>query len=149
MVAYGEFRGPYEKDTTDERLVVYGIRYIIENYVARPWTTWDVEMADKFFQTHNAGYTKFPFPKDLFLKFIKENNGYFPVKIEALPEGTVVHPHVPVYQITATGEYSRLVTFLETILTMVWVKEPCYFPLFFFFLFFWIFGGFERGLKCH
>lgn len=53
-------------------------------------------------------------------KFIKENDGYFPVKIESLPEGSVVYPHVPVYVITAEKEYSKLVTYLETILTMVW-----------------------------
>ena len=49
-----------------------------------------------------------------------ENDGYFPVTIEALPEGTVAHTHVPVYQIFAEGEYARLVTFLETILTQMW-----------------------------
>lgn len=54
------------------------------------------------------------------MKFVEENDGYFPVRIEALPEGTVCFPHTPVYQITARGEYSRLVTFLETILTQVW-----------------------------
>lgn len=68
MVAYGEFRGPFEKDKEDQRLVWYGIRYIIETYVARQWTVWDVEIASKFFQTHNAGFTDFPFPKDLFMK---------------------------------------------------------------------------------
>ena len=128
MVAYGEFRTPFEHDKEDERIVFYGIRYVIENYVARPWTLWDVEMADRFFQTHNAGNSVFPFPKDLFLKFIRENRGYFPVKIESLPEGSVIFPHVPVYQITATGEYSRLVTFLETVLTMVWVSDLLSFP---------------------
>jgi len=129
MVAYGEFRTPFEHDKEDERIVFYGIRYVIENYVARPWTLWDVEMADRFFQTHNAGNSVFPFPKDLFLKFIRENRGYFPVKIESLPEGSVIFPHVPVYQITATGDYSRLVTFLETVLTMVWVRDLLSFPL--------------------
>ena len=42
------------------------------------------------------------------------------MRIEAPPEGSVVYPHVPVYIITAEGEYSRLVTYLETVLTMVW-----------------------------
>ncbi|GIL51516.1 hypothetical protein Vafri_7487, partial [Volvox africanus] len=46
--------------------------------------------------------------------------GFFPVKLEALPEGTCIHARVPVYQITATGEYSPLCTFLETMLTMIW-----------------------------
>ena len=25
--------------------------------------------------------------------------GYFPIKLECLPEGTCIHPHVPVYQV--------------------------------------------------
>ncbi|RUP47021.1 nicotinate phosphoribosyltransferase family-domain-containing protein [Jimgerdemannia flammicorona] len=120
MVAYGEFRTGYDGDKVDTRLVFYGIRYILENYVAKQWSIEDVELADQFFATHNAGFEPFPYPKDLFLKFIEENNGYFPVKIEALPEGTACHIHTPVYQITAEGEYSGLVTFLETLLTMTW-----------------------------
>lgn len=120
MVAYGEFRAPYNKDESDSRFVYYGIRYIIENFVAVQWTEEDVELADKFYSTHNAGFQPYPFPKDLFLKFVRENNGYFPVRIESLLEGTVANVHVPVYQIFAEGEYSRLITFLETILTQVW-----------------------------
>lgn len=46
--------------------------------------------------------------------------GYFPVKLQALREGSGVHSHVPVYQITAKGKYAPLCTYLETILTMVW-----------------------------
>ncbi|CAG8582576.1 4392_t:CDS:2, partial [Scutellospora calospora] len=52
--------------------------------------------------------------------FIKENDGYFPIKIEALPEGTSCHVHTPVYQITAENDYAPLITFLETILSMIW-----------------------------
>lgn len=57
--------------------------------------------------------------RDLFEKFIRENDGYFPIKVQGLPEGTVANSHVPVYQITAEGDYARLVTFFETILTQV------------------------------
>lgn len=119
MVAYGEFRSPM-KGMDDDRVVFYGMRYIYDTMLNRQWTLADVEAADKFYSAHNAGFTPYPFPKDLFEKFVKENNGYFPVKLEALPDGTVCYPHVPVYQITAEHEYSRLVTFLETVLTMVW-----------------------------
>ena len=96
------------------------MRYIIENYVSVQWTELDVEQAAAFYSTHNAGFTPFPFPRDLFLKFVRENRGYFPVRIESLPEGTVANVHVPVYQIFAEKEYARLITFLETILTQVW-----------------------------
>jgi len=80
----------------------------------------DIEKLDKFYATHNAGFTSFPFPRDIFIKFIKENDGYFPIRLEILPEGTVANIHTPVYQITAEGPYARLVTFFETILTQCW-----------------------------
>ncbi len=51
--------------------------------------------------------------------------GYFPVTIQALPEGTCVHSHVPVYQLTTTQEYAPLVTYLETLLTHVWYVCVC------------------------
>merc|ERR1711966_204163 len=111
MSAYGEFREPYP-DMGDNRLVFYGIRHYIENFVSRKWTVSDVEAAEAFYRTHNAGFTPYPFPRQLFMKFITENDGYFPVTIEALPEGTVAYVHTPCFIITAEDEYSRLCTFL-------------------------------------
>ena len=117
--AYGEFRKGYP-GLEDQRIVFYGLRHIIETYLEHQWTIEEVEAAEKFYATHNAGFTPYPFPKGLFLKFVKENNGYFPVKVEALPEGTVIYLHTPIYQITAEGEYAVLCTFLETLMTQVW-----------------------------
>ncbi|KAJ2806403.1 hypothetical protein H4R21_000879 [Coemansia helicoidea] len=119
-VAYVEFRHGFDKDDGDQRMVFYGLRYVIEEYVSRQWREQDVEQAAAFFSTHNAGHTAYPFPKALFQRFIREHNGYFPVRIEALAEGSVVYPHTPVAQITARGEYAPLVTYLETVLLMVW-----------------------------
>jgi nicotinic acid phosphoribosyltransferase len=119
MSAYGSFRKPFV-GMDDNRFVFYGIRYIIETYVSNKWTVQDVQMAEHFYNTYNVGHTVHPFPKELFLKFIKENDGYFPVTIQALPEATVAYIGTPVYQITAKGVYTPLVTFLETILTHVW-----------------------------
>lgn len=119
MVAYGEFRKSYP-GINDNRIVFYGIRYIIDRYLNRQWTLDDLFQAEKFCERHNAGLAPFALPTDLFESIISECNGYFPVKIEALPEGSVIYPHVLVYQITAEGKYSRLVTFLETLLTQCW-----------------------------
>ncbi|PSC68478.1 nicotinate phosphoribosyltransferase [Micractinium conductrix] len=121
MVAYGEFRRGYYGDAADTRLVVWGLRYILEHYVARRWTREEVELADRFYAGHRApSAAPFPYPRDLFLKFIEENDGYMPVRLQALPEGSVVHARVPIFQITAEGEYAPLCTFLETLLTQVW-----------------------------
>ncbi|KAL6061064.1 NAPRTase domain-containing protein [Balamuthia mandrillaris] len=123
MVAYGEFRKGFNGDKEDVRFVFCGMRYLVETFLNRRWTLEDVDKAERFYATHNAGRTPYPWPADLFRKFIKENDGYFPVRLQALPEGTCAHVHVPVYQISAEKEYSRLVTFLETLLTQVWY--PC------------------------
>jgi hypothetical protein len=68
MTAYGEFRCSFDHDPNDQRIVFYGIRHIIETYIARQWTEKDVELTEAFMKTHNAGYTEFEFPKALFLK---------------------------------------------------------------------------------
>ena len=62
-----------------------------------------------------AGLVKYKF------QIVNEYDGYFPVKIHALPEGSVVYPNTPVLQITGEGEFAKLTSYLETILCMVWV----------------------------
>jgi nicotinamide phosphoribosyltransferase len=42
------------------------------------------------------------------------------VRLEALPEGTCANARVPLFQITAEGEYAPLCTYLETLLVQVW-----------------------------
>ena len=125
MSAYGEFRRAMVPG--DDRFVVFGVRHFVETYLHRRWTMEDLAKADAFYAGHNTGaggeFTRYPYPRDLFEKFIRENDGYFPVRFQALRDGSVAHIHTPVFQITAEGEYSRLVTFLETVLTHLWF--PC------------------------
>jgi len=85
----------------DTRLVFHGIRYLLEAFIARQWSQRDVDRAATFFRyvkavpssmllgflaltakngpccsTHMApGFTDFPFPKDLMVKFVQQNNG--------------------------------------------------------------------------
>lgn len=120
MVAYGEFRRGYDKDKEDTRMVHYGIRYIIETYLHRQWTARDLELAASFYSTHCAGGTALPWPKELFQRIVSDHNGYFPITIEALPEGTCTNVHVPPYQITARGDFAPLCLFFETLLTQIW-----------------------------
>jgi nicotinamide phosphoribosyltransferase len=87
MVAYGEFRRGYDGDKDDQRIVWYGIRHVLEQYIERRWTLEDVDLADAFYSTHQAPMnTAYPYPRHLFLKFIKENDGYMPIRVQALAE---------------------------------------------------------------
>jgi nicotinic acid phosphoribosyltransferase len=119
MCAYGEFREPF-KGMADNRIVVYGLRYYIQQFVERLVTKADLTQCANFYSLHGLGSSAFAYPEKMFQEIVNSNGGRLPVKIEALPEGSVVYPHTPVFIITATGDYSRFCTFLETILTMVW-----------------------------
>jgi nicotinic acid phosphoribosyltransferase len=121
MVAYGEFRKAMD-GMDDDRIVVYGIRHYIEQLINRLIDGTDIDAAIAFYKTHNGpSNTEYPYPDEIF-KYIRTNK-HFPVTIEALPEGSVVYPHTPVYIITAEAPNAHFCTFLETILTMIWY--PC------------------------
>lgn len=119
MCAYGEFRKRMP-GLEDDRVVVYGVRHVVEEYLHTRWTLDDIDNAALFFQTHGSSFGDHAFPRALFERFVRENDGYFPVRFEALLDGTVVHARTPVYQLTARGEYAHLVTYLETLLTHLW-----------------------------
>lgn len=127
MVAYGEFRGPMAIDKKligDERIVVMGLEYIIKNYINRTWCQTDLDNAKKFFLTHAPNKTKYQFPEKEFKAIVKDYNGKIPIEVHGLPDGSVVLPHTPIYKIIAEQKrefnFSKLITFFETILTMVW-----------------------------
>jgi nicotinamide phosphoribosyltransferase len=121
---YTSFRSGFSGDTADTRAIFWGLDHILETFVERPWTHADVDAAAAFWATHRVGpageAAPYPFPRDLFTRFIEENAGYFPVTIQALPPGSVVRPHVPLMQISAVGPYAPLATWLETLITHVW-----------------------------
>ena len=51
---YAEFRNGFDKDTEDARLVFYGMRYLLEAFIARQWSQQDVDRAAAFFRYAQA-----------------------------------------------------------------------------------------------
>jgi nicotinic acid phosphoribosyltransferase len=135
MTAYGEFRAPFTvtykdkenqtiKNTVgDNRIVVYGVRYYIEMIIRKVTELKNIDSVKEFLNQHGAGPNQskiaYEFPENLFKDAIDDKMG-FPVKIYALPDGSVIYPHTPVFIIEAEDKYSHLCTFLETIMTMIW-----------------------------
>lgn len=118
---YASFRSGFHGDVDDTRAVWFGVEHVLEQWVHRRWTERDVDRAAAFWATHAAPcHTPYPFPADLLHRVVTECDGWFPVTIRALPAGSVVHPHVPLFVIRATGPYAPLATWLETILTHAW-----------------------------
>jgi len=99
-----------------EQNVFFGLQYWLCNL---PLLTQD--MIDQAEETFNQmGLANFP--RKGWEDILNDYNGYLPIKIEALDEGTVTRPGIPLVQITNTdSRFPWLVGWLETaMLRAVW-----------------------------
>lgn len=100
-----------------DRTVFFGLQAFIKEYLLRPITQADIDIADEILTAHGE-----PFNRAGWEYILVKHNGYLPVVIRAVPEGTVV----PVRNVLATIENTDpecywLTTWLETaLLRAVW-----------------------------
>lgn len=111
MYSYLESRGGKYPET-----VFFGLQYILKEYLTRPIESWMVDEAVSFFAAHGV-----PFNEAGWHYIAEDLNGRLPIRISAVPEGTVV----PVYNVLMTIESTDpqtfwLVSWLETLLLRVW-----------------------------
>jgi len=101
----------------DDEIVFFGIQGYIKDYMMTPITRQMVDAAEEFAKEHGE-----PFNRDGFDIIVDEHNGFYPVEIEAVPEGTVMKSRNAQVQIINTDErLAWVVSFLETaMLRSVW-----------------------------
>jgi nicotinic acid phosphoribosyltransferase len=80
MMSYIESRG----GVYDE-VLFFGLQYYIKEYLTTPITMKDVEVAQKFITRYGA-----PFDYEGWKYIVETYKGYIPVKIRAVPEGTLI-----------------------------------------------------------
>ena len=112
----------------DDRIVFFGLQYFIEDFLINQWNEnffWRPKeiVVDEYRYLMDTSLGKGAVPVD----HIEElhNLGYLPIRIYALPEGTVVPVGVPVLVIRNTiDKFFWLTNYLETILSAsLWL--PC------------------------
>lgn len=100
-----------------DRTVFFGLQSFIKEYLLEPITQSDIDIADEILTAHGE-----PFNREGWQYILDKHNGYLPVVIRAVPEGTVV----PVKNVLATIENTDpecywLTTWLETaLLRAIW-----------------------------
>lgn len=112
--SYIEARG-CERDW--DELVFVGLQYFIEKYLMVPVTMEEVnEMAD-FAANHGV-----PFNFEGWKRIVEVHNGYLPITIKALPEGTIAPISVPLVQVENNDEeLPWLTSYIETaLLRAIW-----------------------------
>lgn len=111
MFSYFESRGGDYEET-----VFFGLQYLIKEYLAKPITVHNVEEAAAFFKAHGL-----PFNYDGWMYVAKDLNGKLPIRIRAVPEGTVVKTHNALFTVESTDPKAFwMVSWLETMLVRMW-----------------------------
>ena len=99
-----------------DRTVFFGLQYILKEYFSRPVTQSDIELAAETLAAHGV-----PFNRAGWELIVERHGGRLPVRIMAVPEGSVV----PVKNVLLTIENTDpdcawLTSYLETALMRLW-----------------------------
>jgi len=113
LYSHFEARGT---DTNIKSTVFFGLQYIIKKFLKTPITQAHVEEAAEFCKNHGV-----PFNREGWEYILQEYNGYIPVRIKAVKEGTVVPLKNTLMTIESTDPKVFWVgSYLETMLVRVW-----------------------------
>ena len=100
-----------------DEVLFFGLQMFIKEYLMKRITMEDIDFAEEIWTEHGE-----PFNRSMWEHIVKVHNGYMPVEIKAIPEGTVI----PVHNVMVTIENTDpvcfpLTTFLETaLLRAIW-----------------------------
>lgn len=99
-----------------EKIVFFGLQYIIKNTLMNQITHEDVDYAKQFFNSHMG-----VFNEEGWRYIVNEHNGYLPLQIKAVPEGTVLARGNVLVTIESTDpNVPWLPQYIETIIVRNW-----------------------------
>jgi nicotinamide phosphoribosyltransferase len=99
-----------------DRTVFFGLQAILKEYLARPITHADVDEARDLFAAHGE-----PFNESGWRYIVERHGGLLPIRIRAVPEGTVVPTHNALMTVESTDSQAYWVpSYLETMLLRIW-----------------------------
>lgn len=99
-----------------DRTVFFGLQAILKEYLSQPITHADVDQARDLFAAHGE-----PFNEAGWRDIVDRHGGLLPLRIRAVPEGTVVPTHQALVTIESTDEHAYwLPSYLETLLLRLW-----------------------------
>lgn len=127
-MVYSNFTPRKFRDGLSEELVFFGLQYFIKEYLVKQWNEGffkqpkEKVVADYKRRMDNA-LGKDSIPVDHIERL--HELGHLPLKIKALPEGTIVGPKIPVLTIQNTKpEFFWLTNYLESLMSAI-LWKPC------------------------
>lgn len=112
MFSYFESRGGEFPTCT-----LFGLQVIVHKYLSKQLTLADIDSAEEFAAAHGE-----PFYREGWLHVIDKYDGYLPVRIRAIPEGTIVAPSNVILTVESPTDPKCfwITNWLETMLSRVW-----------------------------
>lgn len=99
-----------------EKIMFFGLQYIIKNIIAKQITIEEVKQAEKFFNEHIGTFNTADWEY-----IVNTHNGYLPLQIKAVPEGTVLSRGNVLVTIENTDpKLFWLPQYIETIIVRNW-----------------------------
>ncbi|MBY0406003.1 MAG: nicotinamide phosphoribosyltransferase domain-containing protein, partial [Cyanobacteria bacterium] len=125
-IAFRREQTPWMKEMglkpEDSRFVFFGLQQIMAELLQNPVTQKEIDEAEKFFQTAK-GNKPFKWNKQVWQRVVDECHGKIPIKIEALPDGSVTFPGEPIIQVSAKDGFGELSAWFETKMLQVWATS--------------------------
>ncbi|WP_199031363.1 nicotinate phosphoribosyltransferase [Ralstonia sp. ASV6] len=111
MFSYIESRGGRY-----DRTLFFGLQMLLKEYLSQPVTTAMIDEARSFFAAHGE-----PFNETGWRYIVETYGGYLPVRIRAVPEGSVVPTHNVLVTVECDDPQAFwLTSYIETMLLRVW-----------------------------
>jgi nicotinamide phosphoribosyltransferase len=99
-----------------DRTLFFGLQAILKGYLATPITHANIDAARDVFAAHGE-----PFNEAGWRRIVDRHGGHLPIRIRAVPEGTVVPTHQALVTIESTDPDAYWVpSYLETMLLRLW-----------------------------
>lgn len=115
----------YDKD--DNRVIFGGLQRILEKLFYEPITHEEIDETKRFLATFKStmvGTSEYEFPEEMWRSVVDNFNGRPPIKIKAVPEGSVVYQNEPIIQIESIDDTiinsGELAAWFESKLLQVW-----------------------------
>lgn len=106
--SYGEAR--YSTFPEYKEVLYFGMQMYLKQYLSTPLTMNDIDIAEELITSHGE-----PFNRKGFEKIVNVYNGFLPLKIYSLPEGSVVPFKIPLFRVDSNdNELPELGQFIET-----------------------------------
>jgi len=86
----------------DSRMILYGVSDFIQEFLTTPLTRNEINESELFLNQAHVGITGLPLDRSLLEWCVSHNNGYLPIRITSLPEGSTFFPNEPVLMVENT-----------------------------------------------